>query len=134
MDLSDKHVFRKEAKITSAMLFEMIVVRTPKKGLILANSNLSSSTMDKIFRLDLQSFWWNITDSARTTLSQLQAWIGRDNISKKIQQKRLGMVFEWVLLSSYSHYSWSSLPSKGKSIIPAMDREAVQLVNKNLAK
>ena len=46
MDLSDKHVFCNEVKITSAMLFDecdMIAVKTPKKGLILELFQIQNS-------------------------------------------------------------------------------------------
>ena len=144
MDLCDKYIFCKEANITSAMLFDeqdMVPVQTPKKGLVLELFQIQSSAAVPWGKF---SEWVYVLFGETPPTQQAQALrksvvgqkIRRQYLQKNVAKKEDLERFlnEPFFLPSHSSAD-KSHPVKAKAPSqPRIEIDAVQLVNKSLAK
>ena len=144
MDLCDQYVFCKEANITSAMLFDdedMAPVQTPKKGLILELFQIQSSAAVPWPKF---SMWVYILFGETPPTWQAQALrkavVGlktkRQYLQKNVAKKEDLEMFlnEPFFLPAHSTTE-NRRPVRTKAPFqPRIEREAIQLANKSLAK
>ena len=146
MDLSDKYTFCKEANVTSAMLLdkqEMVPIQTPKKGLILELFQIQTSAA-----VPWQNFTsWVYTLFDETPPTERGQALRKLVVSLKTKRQHLQkttakredlerFLNEPFILPGHSIRSTSNprpVTEKAPSQ-PRIEREAIQLVNKSLAK
>ena len=145
MDLGDNYVFCKEVRITSAMLFDkqdMIQVTDPKKGLILELFQVQSSAAVPWSKLSL----WIYTlfgEEPQTQQQALRRAITRLKTRRQYLQKNPAKKEDlkqflnepFVLPSHTLSQNPGATGVKVQPVVQSrIEREAIQLVNKSLAK